>query len=66
MTEQRGQDQWNVAEWHGKTLVDRHPALLLDGVRSAAAHPLPEPPAHRHGHGAARPAHTGYTGQSGR
>jgi sporulation protein YlmC with PRC-barrel domain len=22
MTEQRGQDQWNVAEWHGKMLVD--------------------------------------------
>jgi DNA-binding CsgD family transcriptional regulator/sporulation protein YlmC with PRC-barrel domain len=24
MTEQHGQDRWNVAEWHGKMLVDRN------------------------------------------
>ena len=23
MTEDEGQAKWNVAEWHGKTLVDR-------------------------------------------
>jgi sporulation protein YlmC with PRC-barrel domain len=24
MTNQRGPDQWNVAEWHGKMLLDRN------------------------------------------
>jgi sporulation protein YlmC with PRC-barrel domain len=24
MTNQQGQDQWNVAEWHGKMLLDRN------------------------------------------
>jgi AcrR family transcriptional regulator len=36
----------------------RHLALLLDGFRAAAAHPLPQPPQHHHSHTAPRHAGT--------